>query len=157
MRTPDERPSGYTVSRVLNDEPHVSDEVRRRVLEAAQQLSYRLRHQTPTADLTHMRTALQRRKALLAHTIYECGSCGERFVGVRRCESCNLFCRAVGVGERLAVGHLVGRLAEHLEGERAGGDGGAQHVPVHPHHLRPGLVSREAQRGTWLRRTSVKM
>ena len=65
---------------------------------AHQQRSYRLRHQTPTADLTHVRTALQRRKALIAHTIYECGGCGERCVGVRRCESCNLFCQAVGVG-----------------------------------------------------------
>ena len=65
---------------------------------AHQQRSYRLRHQTPTADLTHVRTALQHRKALIAHTIYECGGCGERFVGARRCESCNLFCRAVGVG-----------------------------------------------------------
>jgi hypothetical protein len=65
---------------------------------AHQQRSYRLRHQTPTADLTTVRTALQRRKALVAHTIYECGGCGERFVGVRRCESCNVFCRALGVG-----------------------------------------------------------
>ena len=65
---------------------------------AHQQRSYRLRHQTPTADLTHVRAALQRRKALIAHTIYECGGCGERCVGVRRCESCNLFCQAVGVG-----------------------------------------------------------
>ena len=32
-----------------------------------------------------------RRKALIAHTIYECGGCGDRFVGVRRCENCNLF------------------------------------------------------------------
>ena len=38
--------------------------------------------------------ALQRRKALVAHTMYECGGCGERFVGERRCETCNLFCRA---------------------------------------------------------------
>jgi hypothetical protein len=65
---------------------------------AHQQRSYRLRHQTPTADLTLVRKALQRRKALVAHTIYECGGGGERFVGVRRCESCNLFCRAAGVG-----------------------------------------------------------
>ena len=65
---------------------------------AHQQRSYRLRHQTPTPDLTLVRTALQRRKALVAHTIYECGGCGERFVGVRRCESCNLFCAAVGLG-----------------------------------------------------------
>ena len=65
---------------------------------AHQQRSYRLRHQTPTADLTHVRTALQRRKALVAHTIYECGGCGERFLGERRCGDCNLFTRAVGVG-----------------------------------------------------------
>src|SRR5216683_3076502 len=65
---------------------------------AHQQRSYRLRHQTPTADLTTVRKALQRRSALAAHTIYECGACGDQFVGVRRCESCNLFCRAVGVG-----------------------------------------------------------
>ena len=65
---------------------------------ACQKRSYRLRQQTPTADLTTVRKALQRRKALVAHTIYECGGCGEQFVGVRRCESCNLFCRAIGVG-----------------------------------------------------------
>jgi hypothetical protein len=44
------------------------------------------------------RACQQRRKALVDHTIYECGQCGERFVGVRRCESCNLFCAAVGPG-----------------------------------------------------------
>jgi len=65
---------------------------------AHQQRSYRLRHQTPIADLAPVRKALQRRKALVAHTIYECGGCGGRFVGVRRCESCNLFCGAVGLG-----------------------------------------------------------
>ena len=52
----------------------------------------------PPPILTLVRKALQRRKALVAHTIYECSGCGERFVGVRRCESCNLYCRAVGVG-----------------------------------------------------------
>jgi len=52
----------------------------------------------PTADWTTVRKALQRRKTVAAHTIYECGACGDRFVGVRRCESCNVFCRAVGVG-----------------------------------------------------------
>ena len=65
---------------------------------ACQQRSYRLRHQTPTADLTNVRKVLQRRKALVAHTIYECGGCGERFLGERRCGDCNLFARAVGVG-----------------------------------------------------------
>jgi hypothetical protein len=65
---------------------------------AHQQRSYRLRHQTPTADLTLVRKELQRRKALVDHTIYECGQCGDRFVGVRRCESCNRFCAALGPG-----------------------------------------------------------
>jgi hypothetical protein len=65
---------------------------------ACQQRSYRLRHQTPTVDLSSVRTALQRRKTLVAHTIYECGGCGERFLGERRCGDCNLFARAVGVG-----------------------------------------------------------
>ncbi|GAA3829221.1 LacI family DNA-binding transcriptional regulator [Streptomyces phyllanthi] len=36
--------SRKTVSRVLNNEPYVSDEVRRRVLEAAGELGYRLNH-----------------------------------------------------------------------------------------------------------------
>ena len=45
-----------------------------------------------------MRKALQRRKALVAHTIYECGGCGERFLGERCCGDCNLFARAVGLG-----------------------------------------------------------
>ena len=65
---------------------------------ACQQRSYRLRHQTPTADLISVRNTLQRRKALVAHTIYECGGCGERFLGERRCADCNLFARAVGLG-----------------------------------------------------------
>jgi hypothetical protein len=65
---------------------------------ACQQHSYRLRHQTPAVDLTSVRTALQRRKALVAHTVYECGGCGERFIGERRCDACGLFCRALGLG-----------------------------------------------------------
>ncbi len=65
---------------------------------ACQQRSYRLRHTTPTVDLTSVRKTLQRYKALVAHTIYECGGCGERFIGERRCENCNLFCGALGVG-----------------------------------------------------------
>ncbi|MDX2547442.1 LacI family DNA-binding transcriptional regulator [Streptomyces sp. WI04-05B] len=36
--------SRKSVSRVLNNEPYVSDEIRRRVLEAAEQLGYRLNH-----------------------------------------------------------------------------------------------------------------
>jgi hypothetical protein len=35
-----------------------------------------------------------------AHTLYECGGCGERLLGERRCADCNLFCRALGLGGR---------------------------------------------------------
>jgi hypothetical protein len=65
---------------------------------ACQQRSYRLRHQPPTVDVSNVRTALQRRKTLVAHTIYECGRCGERFLAERRCGDCNVFARAVGLG-----------------------------------------------------------
>jgi hypothetical protein len=65
---------------------------------ACQQHGYRLRHHTPTVDVTSVCKALQRRKALVAHTIYECGGCGERFIGKRRCEECGLFARALGFG-----------------------------------------------------------
>jgi ribosomal protein L32 len=65
---------------------------------ACQQAAYRLRHTTPAVDVTSVRKALQHRKALVAHTIYECGECGERFVGERRCSDCGLFCRALGLG-----------------------------------------------------------
>jgi hypothetical protein len=32
--------------------------------------------------------------------VYECSVCGERQVGVRRCEEDNVFCRALGLGGR---------------------------------------------------------
>ena len=52
----------------------------------------------PTVDVTSVRKTLQRRKALIAHTVYECSACGERFIGERRCPECGLFCHAVGLG-----------------------------------------------------------
>src|SRR5712691_8547894 len=45
-----------------------------------------------------LRRRLQRQRRLTAHTVYECPSCTERFVGERRCPSCQLFTRAVGLG-----------------------------------------------------------
>ncbi len=42
---------------------------------ACQQHCYRLRQLTPTIDLTRVRNVLQRHKALVAHTVYECGGC----------------------------------------------------------------------------------
>ena len=65
---------------------------------AHQQLAFRLRHQTKLPDLQRLRQELQRRRAVVAHTIYECQSCGERLVGERRCPDCHLFNRAIGLG-----------------------------------------------------------
>jgi ribosomal protein L32 len=65
---------------------------------AHQQLAFRLRHRTGVPDLPQLRTELQRRRAAVARTVYECPSCGERRVGERRCPECQLFSRAVGLG-----------------------------------------------------------
>jgi hypothetical protein len=65
---------------------------------AHQQRAFRLRHQTSLLDLQRLRQDLQRRRAVVAQTIYECQSCGERLVGERRCPDCQLFTRAIGLG-----------------------------------------------------------
>ena len=66
---------------------------------ACKQLAYRLRHQ-PLAPLDPvvLRKQLQRQRLLVAHTVYECSSCGERFLGERRCPDCHLYGRSVGLG-----------------------------------------------------------
>lgn len=65
---------------------------------AHQQRAFRLRQRPNLPDLRHLRQELQRRRAILAQTVYECSNCGERFVGERRCPECHLFSRAIGVG-----------------------------------------------------------
>jgi hypothetical protein len=65
---------------------------------AHQQRAFRLRHQTSPPDLHRLRQELQQRRAVVAHTIYECPSCAERLVGERRCPDCQLFSRAMGLG-----------------------------------------------------------
>lgn len=34
----------------------------------------------------------------MAHSVFECSSCGERFVGIRRCPDCNLYLANLGLG-----------------------------------------------------------
>jgi hypothetical protein len=66
---------------------------------AHRQLAYRLRRgASVTTTESDLRQQLQRQRRLTAHTVYECPDCQERFVGERRCSSCQLFCRAVGLG-----------------------------------------------------------
>lgn len=69
--------------------------------DACKQRAYRLRHRTAVADdLATLRQDLRRRRALVAHTVYECPTCEARFVGERRCPDCHRFCRALGLGGR---------------------------------------------------------
>lgn len=66
---------------------------------AHKQLAYRIRRRKPPASTeADLRRQLQRQRRLTAHTIYECPNCQERFVGERRCQSCRLFCRSIGLG-----------------------------------------------------------
>jgi hypothetical protein len=67
--------------------------------DVCKQRAFRLRHRTNTSvDLTTVRRDLQRRKVLVAHTIYECGTCGEQYVGERRCPDCHTFNKGLGLG-----------------------------------------------------------
>jgi hypothetical protein len=60
---------------------------------ACRQRAFRLRHaHRSVPDAGRLRELLRRRRALLAHTVYACPSCDERFVGLRRCPDCQRFC-----------------------------------------------------------------
>jgi hypothetical protein len=66
---------------------------------AHKQFAYRLRHpRLASVDPVVLRKQLQRQQLLLAHTVYECAQCDERYLGERRCSSCQLYCRALGLG-----------------------------------------------------------
>jgi hypothetical protein len=68
---------------------------------ACQQVAYRLRRQQGRESLLAARAGeLRERQALVEQTIYECVSCQERYLGERRCPSCNLMCRKLGLGGR---------------------------------------------------------
>jgi ribosomal protein L32 len=65
---------------------------------ACKQRAFRLRrHLLTNIDLDHLRRDLQRRRTLVAHTLYECSTCGERRLGERRCPECGLFGHALGL------------------------------------------------------------
>lgn len=67
--------------------------------DACKQRAYRLRQALPpAADPTALATELKRLRRLGAQTIYECLTCGERYLGEQRCPDCHRFCRALGLG-----------------------------------------------------------
>ncbi len=53
----------------------------------------RSRPRTRTPSQHHLLFAVD-----AATTVYECSTCGERFLGERRCPDCNLFGRNLGLG-----------------------------------------------------------
>jgi hypothetical protein len=88
---------------------------------ACRQRSFRLRHgRLEGINDRRLRTELRRRGALVAHTVYECGQCGERLLGERRCSFCNVFARALGLGGRCAECDQPILLADLLDLEVAG-------------------------------------
>lgn len=52
------------------------------------QKAWRRRRAAPVVPATVAKSA----------TVYECGSCGNRFLGTQRCEECNTWARRVGPG-----------------------------------------------------------
>jgi hypothetical protein len=67
--------------------------------DACKQRAYRLRQgESPAADTAALAAELKRLGELVAHTLYECAECGERYLGERRCPDCNRFCRVLGLG-----------------------------------------------------------
>jgi hypothetical protein len=71
--------------------------------DACRQRAFRLRRAVAaTIDTDQLRAELRQRGGLVAHTLYECGRCGERLVGERRCPDCGVFGRALGLGGRCA-------------------------------------------------------
>ncbi len=87
--------------------------------DACKQRAYRLRRlDASAADATALTRMLKRLGELTAHTVYECPLCETRFLGERRCQDCNRFCRALGLGgvcphcdEPLLIAELLGKEA----------------------------------------------
>ena len=83
---------------------------------ACRQRAFRLRHiELERIDERRLRAELRRRGALVAHTVYECGRCGEQLIGEKRCSSCNVYCRALGLGGRCGECDQPILLADLLE------------------------------------------
>ena len=52
-----------------------------------------------TVDPAILRGELQRQRLPVAHTVYMCPRCGERFLGERRCGDCHVvYARSIGLG-----------------------------------------------------------
>lgn len=70
---------------------------------ACQQQAYRLRRGSGREPLLAAGAGqLREQQALVEQTVYQCVRCEERYLGERRCPTCNLMCRKLGLGGRCA-------------------------------------------------------
>lgn len=69
---------------------------RRFCSDACRQAAWRHRHAEPAPSPPAAAKPRSRRSA----TVYECPSCGTRYLGEQRCPDCRCFCRSVGPGGR---------------------------------------------------------
>lgn len=60
---------------------------------ACRQRGYRLRCQPPADTAVVLPIPLPK-----TAVIYECPECEARYVGIQRCDECNVFCRRLGAG-----------------------------------------------------------
>ena len=65
---------------------------------ACKQRCYRARRATPRLAKLDIHAPERVRTDRVAHSVYECSNCGERFLGLRRCPDCNLFLTNLGLG-----------------------------------------------------------
>jgi hypothetical protein len=65
---------------------------------ACKQRCYRARHAGPRLATVGTHAPKRVRTDRQAHSVYECSSCGQRFVGLRRCPDCNLYLANLGLG-----------------------------------------------------------
>lgn len=86
---------------------------------ACQQQAYRLRRQQPPQDIVAaMEADLRRHRRLVEQTVYECGECGERLLGERRCADCNRMCAKLGLGGHCGDCDAILLVTELLEMSR---------------------------------------
>ena len=85
---------------------------RRWCSDACRQAAWRRRH--PAAPPGSAAAVLPPARPARDHTIYECGDCGQRYLGQQRCQDCGTFCRRIGSGgpcphcdEPVAVNDLI--------------------------------------------------
>lgn len=83
------------------------------------QRAFRFRQGAPTSLTSPapdpLRDQLRRLGTLMDHTVYQCSGCDQRFLGQQRCDDCNRFCRALGLGgactacdEPMLIAELLG-------------------------------------------------